>query len=277
MSPSNCRRLAVGQFHGVVLRTRTINGVRLTEDVYPQDLLVPRHSHELAYFSFVIEGSYKEYVGDQVRDCAPGTAVFHPACETHSDRFQTAGGRIFSVEISSDWIRRLKDENCDVAAPRTFYRGSVSKTVFQLLREFRTPDLFSAIAIEGLVLQLLAQLSRYAAMPGSPGPARWMKVVLEILNNEFDQKLDLTFIANRAGIHPVHLAREFRKQHCCTVGDYIRRVRTNAACQRLSRSDESISEIAVQTGFFDQSHLTRTFKTLLGHTPAEYRKHARGR
>ena len=41
MSPFNCHRLAVGQFHGTVLRTRTITGIRLTEDVYPRDLRAP--------------------------------------------------------------------------------------------------------------------------------------------------------------------------------------------------------------------------------------------
>ncbi len=276
MSPFNCHRLAVGQFHGTVLRTRTINGIRLTEDVYPRDLRVPRHSHELAYFSFVIEGSYKECVGNQIRDCGAGTAVFHPACETHSDQFQTAGGRILSIEISPDWSHRLNDDNCDMAVPKTFYRGSVSKTALRLLREFRTPDHFSAIAIEGLALQLFVELGRHSIHSNS-GRTRWMKIVLEILNEEFDQEMNLDLIASRAGVHPVHLAREFRKHHRCTVGEYIRRVRIDAACQRLSHSDEPISEIAMQTGFFDQSHLTRTFKMLIGNTPAEYRKQTRGR
>jgi AraC family transcriptional regulator len=273
-SPSVCR-LDAGQFHGHVVRSREVDGFLLTEDVYPRDLRVPRHSHKLAYLSFVLEGSYTEYAENQTRECTPGTAIFHPDCEAHSDRFQCAGGHIFSVEIAHAWTQRLRNEGCDTATPRTFHRGAVTMIASQLLREFREPDPFSALAIEGLVLQLLAQLGRYRQTP-LPGPARWMRIVLDLLHTEFDQKLDLTVIANRAGIHPVHLAREFRKHHGRTVGDYIRQVRTDAACQRLSRSEEPISEIALQTGFFDQSHLTRTLRTLTGYTPAQYRRHARG-
>jgi AraC family transcriptional regulator len=275
MNSDNICRMGAGQFHGHVVHSREAGGFRLTEDVYPRDLHIPRHSHKLAYLSFVLEGSYLEYAESQTRDCTPGTAIFHPACETHSDRFQRGGGHIFSVEITQAWMQRLRDENCDTTIPRTFNRGAVNFTAAQLLREFREPDPFSALAIEGLVLQLLAQVGRCRTR--HPGPARWMPIVLDLLHAEFDQKLDLTTIASRAGIHPVHLAREFRKHQGRTVGDYIRRVRTDAACQRLSRSDEPISEIALQTGFFDQSHLTRTLKNLTGYTPAQYRKQARGR
>ncbi len=276
MNSDRVCRLDAGQFHGDVVRRRELGGFWLTEDIYPRDLRIPRHSHKLAYLSFVLEGSYTEYAESRPRECTPGTAIFHPACETHSDRFQGAGARIFSVEIAHAWTQRLRDESCDTAASRTFNRGAVTMTASQLLREFREPDPFSALAVEGLVLQLLAQLGRHR--PASlPGPARWMKIVLDLLHTEFDQNLDLTVIANRAGIHPVHLARVFRKHHGRTVGDYIRQVRTDAACQRLSRSDEPISEIALRTGFFDQSHLTRTLKTLTGYTPAQYRRQARGR
>lgn len=276
MNSDNVCCLSAGQFHGHVVRSREVGGFRLTEDVYPPNLCLPFHSHELAYLSFVVDGSYTEHSDKQIRECTPGTAIFHPASETHSDRFQRAGGHIFSIELTHVWTQRLRNENCDIATPKTFNRGALSVPAAQLLRELRSSDSFSALAIEGLALQLLAQLGRFRPT-SRPGSARWMKIVLDILHSEFNQKLDLHQIAKRAGIHPVHLAREFRRHHRRTVGDYIRQVRTEAACQRLSRSDESISDIALQTGFFDQSHLTRTLKGLTGCTPAQYREQARRR
>jgi AraC family transcriptional regulator len=276
MNSDNVCCLSAGQFHGDIVRSREIGGFLLTEDVYRPNLRIPRHSHELAYLSFVVDGSYTEHSKSKTRECTLGTAIFHPASETHSDSFQRAGGHIFSIELTPVWTQRLRNENCDIATPRIFNRGAVTFTVAHLLREFRSPDPFSALAIQGLVLQLLAQLGRqrHTLLPGS---ARWMKIVIDVLHAEFDRKLDLPLLAHRAGIHPVHLAREFRRHHRCTVGEYIRQVRTGAACQRLSRSDEPISEIALRTGFFDQSHLTRTLKRLTGYTPAQYREQAHGR
>jgi transcriptional regulator GlxA family with amidase domain len=49
-------------------------------------------------------------------------------------------------------------------------------------------------------------------------------------------------------------------------------VRINAACQLLSSTDLPIAVIAVQTGFYDQSHLNKQFTKIKGSTPAQYRR-----
>jgi AraC family transcriptional regulator len=273
MNPHDVCRLSAGQFHGHVIRSRELGNFRLTEDAYRRDLFVPRHSHELAYLSFVIQGSYTEYSGNHTRKCTPGTAIFHPASETHSDRFEGAGGHLLSVEIAQSWIDGMAHGGCVTANPKSIKCGAVNMTAWRLLRELREPDSFSSLVIEGLMLQILAEIGRQQTSRSEP--AQWMKIVVDILHEEFDQKLDFGLIAKRAGVHPVHLAREFRKQHRHTLGDYVLHIRIQAACQLLCRSKTPISEIAAQTGFFDQSHLARTFKRLQGCTPAQYRRLSR--
>jgi AraC family transcriptional regulator len=83
--------------------------------------------------------------------------------------------------------------------------------------------------------------------------------------------LSLSQQAACVGVHPVHLAREFRRFYHCTIGDYIRQLRIKFACEKLVQSDLPLSEIALASGFFDQSHFTRTFKQLTGKTPQAYR------
>ena len=72
-------------------------------------------------------------------------------------------------------------------------------------------------------------------------------------------------------MHPVHLAREFRRFQRCTIGEYIRQLRIERACRQLHASDEPLATIASAVGFSDQSHFSRTFKRLIGMTPAGYR------
>src|SRR3546814_16535137 len=74
-----------------------------------------------------------------------------------------------------------------------------------------------------------------------------------------------------AGVHPVHLAREFHRRFGCTVGHYIRQRRIEFACHRLTASRDPLSEIAVEAGFADQDHLTNTFRRLVGMPPARVR------
>jgi AraC family transcriptional regulator len=73
------------------------------------------------------------------------------------------------------------------------------------------------------------------------------------------------------GVHPVYLASEFRKHFGCTIGEYVRKLRVEFACRRISESDSPLSDIAIAAGFSHQSHFSRTFKAVTGMTPAGYR------
>lgn len=79
-------------------------------------------------------------------------------------------------------------------------------------------------------------------------------------------------LAASVPVHPVHLARAFRKRYLCSVGDYLRKLRIEAACQALLNSDTPIVEIALRCGFSDQSHLCRTLKQYTGMSPRHFRR-----
>jgi AraC family transcriptional regulator len=79
-------------------------------------------------------------------------------------------------------------------------------------------------------------------------------------------------LAADVSVHPVHLARAFRKRYLCSVGDYIRKLRIEAACHALLNSDTAIAEIALRSGFSDQSHLCRTLKQYTGMSPRHFRR-----
>ena len=83
-------------------RGKRLRGVELTnftliETLYPPDFKMPRHCHELAHFSLVIQGTYTERSGSRAGD--PSTLVIHPQSEDHSVDFHGAGARIFSVVV----------------------------------------------------------------------------------------------------------------------------------------------------------------------------------
>ena len=93
----------------------------------------------------------------------------------------------------------------------------------------------------------------------------------EIIDGGFAERLSLEGLAKQVNVHPVHLARTFRKYYRCTLGDFQRRRRIEFACRELSNSDISLVDIALRAGFYDQSHFTRAFKKLMGIPPSKYR------
>ena len=120
-------------------------------------------------------------------------------------------------------------------------------------------------------MEMFATVSRNQSNLPTRQPQRWLVHAVEFLRESFTEHLTLTQVASVVGVHPVYLAREFRRFHRCTVGEYVRRLRVERACRQLSSSNESLAMIAAGAGFSDQSHLSRTFKRLIGMTPAQYR------
>ena len=74
-----------------------------------------------------------------------------------------------------------------------------------------------------------------------------------------------------AGVHPVHLARTFRETQGMTIGQYFRGVRLARATDLLRDPRRPLSDIAIEAGFSDQSHLCREFKRATGVSPGRFR------
>ena len=136
-------------------------------------------------------------------------------------------------------------------------------------------DSASPLAIEGLIFEILAEAVRSRVSTSEKKSPRWLEQVRDFLHANFSESIVLENVARIADVHPVHLARVFRRQTGGTIGEYVRRLRVEFACRRISVSNDSLIEIALAAGFTDQSHFARTFKNHLGVTPGEYRKVSR--
>jgi AraC family transcriptional regulator len=124
--------------------------------------------------------------------------------------------------------------------------------------------------MEGIALELLAGISRHSSSDTSTKP-RWLRSVRDLLHGRFREKLVLGDIAAVVGVHPSHLARTFRRCYGCTIGDYVRNLRTERARHELRVTDRPLAELAVALGFADQSHFATSFKRQTGVTPGAFR------
>jgi len=96
-----------------------------------------------------------------------------------------------------------------------------------------------------------------------------LTLVKEYIHNHLHQDLKLQEMAAIAQISPYHFLRLFRQSVGVTPHQYISQCRLNQAKYLLQHSELSIIEVATQTGFCDQSHLTRYFKRMIGITPKQ--------
>jgi AraC family transcriptional regulator len=133
----------------------------------------------------------------------------------------------------------------------------------------------AALSLDALCLELLGSMDgRSPAVPASPPP--WLGRALELLCDRYRDELSVAEIAAAAGVHPIHLARTFRRFLRCTPGQFARFRRLEQAARQLLRSTRPLAEVALCCGFADQSHLSRAFTRHYGLPPGEYRKEAGG-
>ena len=263
--------------HGRVLKTWEVSGFSLLEAVYAPRLKVPKHSHQQANFCIALQGSCTERFGKQDREYKPFTLDFLPPDCPHSLNFHAVELRYFSMDVAPEWLERAREYSLSVDRSVHCRGGLLGELFMRAYKEFTWADEVSPLAIEGLALEMLAEVSRRAAKTRERRTARWLIQARELLHESFSAPPNLAGIAGAVGVHPVHLAREFRREFRCTVGEYARRLRVEYACRELMTSDAALAEIASAAGFSDQSHFSRTFKRLTGMTPARYRMNSRSR
>ena len=259
-------QLPHGRFYGQTSPTRDVCGFTLAETTYVGGRRLPPHSHQNPYFCLVLKGSFSESCGRKVRLCKASTLIFHPSDELHSDEFET-DAHCFNLQINRrlDYRPALLNQSAD------FQGGNTAYLATKLYREFRVMDELSSLAIEGLALELLAETFRGIKREFQQTPV-WLERAVDILRARFAERLTITQIAATLSVHPTHLAREFHRRHGQTIGEYIRQLRIEFACRQLSNSDAPLSDIAIASGFFDQSHFSRAFKRISGVSPATYRR-----
>jgi AraC family transcriptional regulator len=268
-SPATNVRMCADTSGDIVERRELLN-VNLRETVYRPGLRLSPHMHANSYLSFIIEGHYTETYQGNSATCGAGSVRFLPAFEVHSNAYE-GGARCLLVELQPDSLDRLRDHTHILEHPGEVGSPRAALLARRLYSEFRQRDAAASIAIEGLVLEILAESARSTGAAGRHIP-KWLMRARDMIQAQFLNVPSLTEIARAAGVHPVHLSREFRRYFDCTVGDYMRKLRVEHASHLLANTDTPLAEIAAACGFADQSHFSSTFKRAVGQTPSRYRE-----
>lgn len=270
LNTNSQRLLKPGTFYGEILGLDRGCGFQLSDARYEGGKQLPEHSHELAFFCLLVKGSYTENYGRRSVSYGPLTVAFHPPGETHKVEMSRDGGYIFNVEIQHVLLDRLREY---APLPNTLsdlHGGEMAWLSARLFREYRMMKPYSPLAIEGLVLEMLAAAARGAHADEKKAPA-WMSRVIELLHAEFCENLTVNYVASVVGVHPIYLSKVFRQFQHQTVGEYVHKLRIHAACQQLCQTEAALADIALSVGFSDQSHFTRVFKRMTGSTPGDMR------
>lgn len=261
--------IPVGEYLGNTANRTAVRGLLLTESTYEKGAAFPPHTHEGAFFYLVLSGACTERFRDEERTDSSHSLVFHGPGQTHQTRWPSSGRCLHLGFTSARW-NQIEESAPGIEVHSAASRGLPSVIARRLYEEFRSGDAFSPLAIEGLALEIVAEVGRGSSKP-RPG-SKLLARAMEILDSRLSEEWSLWDVAAEVGCAPSYLARVFRSETGATMGAYVRKRRVEWACRAIRTRDLPLGMIAQQAGFYDQSHFTRAFKAVTGISPSAYRR-----
>jgi AraC family transcriptional regulator len=257
------------------MATMTIEGFTLREGRHPAGSSLPWHRHAGPTICFVYAGGFTERFAGATLECVPGTLKITPGEEPQANRFGRDDTHGLLVEAVPEAVDRL-GRHGEVLRDRASYRDEhLAVLAWRLSAELRRSDSAAPLAVAGLLLELVAGTARGRELRLRGTVPRWLREARDYLHDR--GRVDgLGELAAAVGVHPVTLARGFRKTYGCSVGAYLRWLRLARAARQLVETDAALAEIALTAGFADQSHFSNAFRRETGLAPSAFRRAARG-
>ena len=241
---------------------------RFTDHVYPP------HTHDAWTLLLVDDGAVRYDLDRHAHGASPAAVTLLPPGVPHDGRSQFPGGfrkRVLYLEPGTLGEGRVGPAVDRPAFGDPVLRDRVSRLHAALAPH---PDGLEAAGRLAFVLARLAQHPDRAVT--APPPVRDDRVadrLRDLLDARVAEGLSLERAAADLGVTPTHLVRAFTRRHGLPPHRYLTGRRVDRA-RRLLLAGMPPADVAPEVGFYDQAHLTRHLRRLLGTTPAAYARSA---
>lgn len=255
-------RLGPYQYLFRMLYERQAGGLTLNMSVCPPFEEHSTHTHVNPGITISLGGDYYESF-EGVAVALPFLAArWRPAEVPHSHTVGPGGARALHIEFDSQWLQGQCE---DSAVVRTW--AASNHVLCQTICLRLTLAVASGDRREPLdewTLDLLSCLG-----PSEPHAGRrpkWLRRARDYVEDNAVHGTKLSDVAREVGISPMHLAATFRQHYGESISIYQRRLRLLRAAADVEGAS-SLGQVAIASGFYDQAHFCRAFRSEFGAQP----------
>lgn len=261
----------------------------------PQEGILDFHWHEEIEFLRVTSGRAIFQIGLSAYEVSAGEALFIPGGLLHGGYPLDASDCAYEALVCDlGWLDGGPDDAISARYLRPLQRGrsgpphhwtrdtpwgkSAVARIAELQALEHAAEPARELRVKAGLLNLIADLidagqwqPRSQADEGESHAAERLKEALVYMETNFARKLSLRELAGVAGMSEGHFSRMFKAYMRRTPVEYLNRYRIRYAAGRLSASDSTISEVALEAGFDNFSYFIKLFRGIYGCTPSAYR------
>ncbi|HEU4521467.1 MAG TPA: AraC family transcriptional regulator [Thermoanaerobaculia bacterium] len=253
------------------LLLRPVGGFLLSQQQYPDRVRIAEHRHSVARFTFVLTGRLTETLDGRPYDVVRGEVQWMPPMRAHAVDVE-AMTSVLLIEIESAHFTDI-GHILRLPARASAPWGTTEQPLRRLMSEMHNHSPLSDLALQGLIMQLIAGAAREMSGPQTLPP--FMERAVTFVADSVTEPITSHDVAAAAGMPVEHMRAAFRRFFGSSITEFIRRRRIERAMDVLATSDCSLADLAADLGFCDQPHLARVFKQVTGTTPAKFRRECR--
>jgi AraC-like DNA-binding protein len=241
----------------------------------------PWHSHEEISLGLVVGGAIELRTRTHQGVARTGSFVLVNAEQAHQGTPATPEGwRCRTIHLNPEIVQSTASElkghgrafGVRFRGP-TFEDPDAARDLLQLHIASESPG--SALERQSRMIVLIARLllrhsDSSITLPRASGECDAIRRARDFLDENLANKVSLDSLAVVAEIPSFRLLRAFQQELGLSPHAYQIQARIRAS-NRMLRQGAALADIAGATGFADQAHLTRVFKTIMGVTPGQYR------
>lgn len=251
------------------------------------------HCHAEYELIYIISGHGKEFIGDSVREYAPGDLILIGANLPHlylADTTIDAKDNLCSIiqfpkEIFPEKIESIPEYATIYAVLEKssqgifFYSSRIKKEVLSFLHLLNKQDGINRLLTLFQILSLLGQSKRLICISSLKYSNPLNLYMLDdpiskiygFLINNHKSRITLTDVAEHMRMNQASLCRYFKQRTGKTLFQCLNEIRVEYACKLLGNSNLTISQITWESGFGNQAHFNKVFRCITKQTPSEYR------
>lgn len=236
----------------------------------------------------ILKGTLHLTIDEEEFDISTGTFAFIPAGALHAGVPNDCeyDCLVFDMNILMNkndsccmLIRKITDHevNFDYVYPESCH--DIHQIIWSMFDAVASKKDGYQMIVIGALYQMIGTIfseNHYSTAPSSPPRNHrrilQLKKALEFMESSYNAPLTLEEIAHSIDMSPKYFCKFFQEMTHRTPIDYLNHYRIERACYQLLTSDQSITEVAYNSGFNDLSYFIKTFKRYKGTTPKKYLK-----
>jgi AraC-like DNA-binding protein len=268
--------LTKGQYYGIKDVEKSIDGIVLSQYNYKSNKPTDWHYHENPYFWYILNGNMMDCNKKVKTLCPAGSLMFTNWQDLHYGSKHSKDAAGFHLEFEHSWLKQNGVNLSIFEGSELIQHPKIHFLFAKIYKEFLQDDALSHITIQLLLLQICDVLSESKDRTRSQDVPIWVEQLKELIHFE-QADFSLQSLSEQLGVHPVHISRAVPKYFSVSLGEYIRQQKLKKALPLLLGTSKSLTIIAYESGFSDQSHFNRVFNEVFNMNPSTYRKIVNGK